>query len=125
MAKGHFLTRAAQSTVLLVCLTLTVAAGLIFGFLSGWFAYVTAAILLGLTMWMPVQFFRHDVVFPYFAPLAIAWLSSASAASYQHFVVRRQLRNRRIGETGGISRRIHWAAHPRARRSRRFKDRAN
>ena len=110
MAKGHFLTRTAQSIVLLVCLTLAVAAGLIFGFLSGWYAYATAAILLGVTMWMPVQFFRHDSVFPYFAPLAVAWLSSASAASYQHFVVRRQLRKSE-SEKSRYQQAIHWAAH--------------
>jgi signal transduction histidine kinase len=110
MAKGHFLTRTAQSSVLLVCLTLAVAAGLVFGFLSGWYAYVAAAILLGLTMWMPVQFFRHDSVFPYFAPLAVAWLSSAGAASYQHFVVRRQLRKSE-SEKSRYQQAIHWAAH--------------
>jgi len=110
MAKGRFLTRAEGSTVLLVCLGLVTAAGLIFGFLSGWPAYTAGAALLCATMWMPVQFFRHDIVFPYFAPLAVAWLSSAGAASYQHFVVRRQLRKSE-SEKSRYQQAIHWAAH--------------
>jgi signal transduction histidine kinase len=110
MARGQFLTRAADSTVVLVCLGLVIAAGLIFGLLSGWPAYAAAAVLLGATMWMPVQFFHHNSVFPYFAPLAVAWLSSAGAASYQHFVVRRQLRKSE-SDKSRYQQAIHWAAH--------------
>jgi signal transduction histidine kinase len=110
MARGRFLTRAAESTVLVVCLALALAAGMIFGFLSGWPAYTAAAVLLGVTMWMPVEFFHHDSVFPYFAPLAVAWLSSAGAASYQHFVVRRELRKSE-SEKSRYQQAIHWAAH--------------
>ena len=110
MAQGRFLTRAAESTVLLVCVGLATAAGLIFGFLSGWPAYAAAAVLLGATVWMPIEFFRHDSVFPYFAPVAVAWLSSAGAASYQHFVVRRQLRKSE-SEKSRYQQAIHWAAH--------------
>jgi len=110
MARGRFLTRASQSTMLAICVGLVVAAGLIFGLLSGWWAYAAAAVLLGATMWMPVQFFRHDIVFPYFAPLAVAWLSSAGAASYQHFVVRGQLRQSE-SEKSRYQQAIHWAAH--------------
>jgi len=110
MARGRFLTRAEGSTVLLVCLGLVTAAGLIFGFLSGWPAYAAGAALLCATMWMPVQFFRQDIVFPYFAPLAVAWLGSAGAASYQHFVVRRQLRKSE-SEKSRYQQAIHWAAH--------------
>jgi len=110
MARGRFLTRAAESTILVVCVGLATGAGLIFGLLSGWPAYAAAGILLGATVWMPVQFFRHDTVFPYFAPLAVAWLSSAGAASYQHFVVRRQLRASE-SEKSRYQQAIHWAAH--------------
>ena len=110
MAWGRFLTRAPDSTVLVVCVGLVMAAGLIFGFLSGWLVYAAAAILLGATLWMPVQFFNHGIVFPYFAPLAVAWLSSAGAASYQHFVVRRQLRKSE-SDKSRYQQAIHWAAH--------------
>jgi signal transduction histidine kinase len=91
-------------------LALVMGAGLIFGLLSGWTAYAAAVALLGVTFWIPVQFFRHDSVFPYFAPLAVAWLSSAGAASYQHFVVRRQLRKSE-SEKSRYQQAIHWAAH--------------
>jgi signal transduction histidine kinase len=110
MARGRFLTRAEGSTVLLVCLGLVTAGGLIFGLLSGWPAYGAAAALLGVTVWMPVQFFRHDIVFPYFAPLAVAWLSSAGAASYQHFVLRRRF-SKSESEKSRYQQAIHWAAH--------------
>jgi signal transduction histidine kinase len=110
MAWGSFLTRAADSTVLLICVGLVMAAGLIFGFLSDWLAYAAAAVLLAATFWMPVQFFNHGIVFPYFAPLAVAWLSSAGSASYQHFVVRRQLRKSE-SDKSRYQQAIHWAAH--------------
>ncbi|MGH9647922.1 MAG: ATP-binding protein, partial [Bryobacteraceae bacterium] len=110
MARGQFLTRTEESTVLLVCLGLVTATALVFGFLSGWPAYAAAAILLVLTMWMPVQFFHHGIVFPYFAPLAVAWLSTAGAASYQHFMVRGQLRKSE-SDKSRYQQAIHWAAH--------------
>ena len=40
---------------------------------------------------LPVIAFQHNVVFPYSAPFAVAWLCVSAAASYQHFFVRRQL----------------------------------
>jgi signal transduction histidine kinase len=110
MARGRFLTRAEGSTLLLLCLGLAIAAGLIFWLLSGWAAYGTAAVLLGATLWMPLQFFRHDSVFPYFAPLAVAWLSSAGAATYRHFMIRGQLRKSE-SDKSRYQQAIHWAAH--------------
>jgi len=110
LARGQFLTRAADSTVLLVCAGLAIAAGLIFGFLSGWVAYAAAAVVLGAALWMPIQFFNHGIVFPYFSLLAVAWLSAASAASYQHFIVRRELRKSE-SEKSRYQQAIHWAAH--------------
>jgi signal transduction histidine kinase len=40
---------------------------------------------------LPFLLFGQGIVFPYFVPLSSAWLTSVAAASYQHFVVRRQL----------------------------------
>jgi signal transduction histidine kinase len=49
-------------------------------------------------------------VFPYFGPAAVAWLTSAGAATYQHFFARRQLR-RSESEKARYQQAIHWAAH--------------
>ena len=45
-----------------------------------------------------------------FGPAAVAWLSSAGAATYQHFFVRRQLR-RSESEKSRYQQAIHWVAH--------------
>ena len=58
----------------------------------------------------PIFFFGKGLVFPYFGPAAVAWLSCAGAATYQHFFVRRQLR-RSESEKSRYQQAIHWAAH--------------
>jgi signal transduction histidine kinase len=110
MARGHFLTSASNLNVLLVCALFAAGAGLIFGLLSGWQAYGLGVVLLALAHAAPVEFFRHGVVFPYFAPVAVAWLGTAGAASFQHFFVRRQLR-RSESERSRYQQALHWAAH--------------
>src|SRR5690606_22431918 len=87
-----FLTPAPLSSVALICLLLTVAAGAIFAFLSGWPAYLCAAVLLILAHAVPHIAFAGGRVFPYLAPVWAAWLSVFAAAAWQYFVVRRQLR---------------------------------
>ncbi len=49
-------------------------------------------------------------MFPFFAPISVAWLCTAGAASFQHFYVRRQLR-RSESEKSRYQQAIHWAAH--------------
>ncbi len=110
LVRGRFLTSARDLSVVLICLGLAAGAGLIFGLLSGWPAYLLAVVLLGSAHFLPVLFFRHDVVLPYFSPVAVAWLSVVGAASYQHFFVRRQLR-RSESERSRYQQAIHWAAH--------------
>jgi signal transduction histidine kinase len=44
------------------------------------------------------------------APVAVAWLCSIGAATYQHFFVRRQLRSTE-SERSRYQQAIHWAAH--------------
>ena len=89
---GRFLIPARPSIVFGICVLFAVAAGLIFGLRSGWQAYALAAILLALAHWTPVEFFHHNQVFPYFATVAVAWITTGGAASFQYFFVRRQLR---------------------------------
>ena len=70
------------------CVAAGIVAGLIFAVLNGWPAYLAAGALLIAAHATPFLLFRQGIVFPYFAPMASAWLTVAAAASYQHFVVR-------------------------------------
>jgi signal transduction histidine kinase len=110
LAHGEFLTPARDETLLLVCIGLAVATGLIFGLLSGWLPYLLAAALLVAAHSLPVLFFHRNVVLPYFAPVAVAWFCTTGAATYQHFFVRRQLK-RSESERSRYQQAIHWAAH--------------
>lgn len=107
---GQFLTSASDLAVLALCLLIGAIAGLIFGFLSGWPAYLSAAALLISAHLAPYVFFQHGIVFPYFAPFASAWLTCATAASYQHFVVRRQLRQSET-DRQRYQQAIHFVTH--------------
>jgi len=46
----------------------------------------------------------------FFAPISVAWLASASAATFQYFFVRRQLRTSE-SEKSRYQQAIHWVAH--------------
>jgi len=110
IARGKFLTPARPSTVFGISVLFAVAAGLIFGLRSGWQAYALAALLLALAHWTPVEFFHHDLVFPYFATVAVAWISTGGAASFRYFFVQRQLRKSESERTR-YQQALHWAAH--------------
>jgi signal transduction histidine kinase len=110
LAHGRFFTRAKESTVAYWCAGFAAAAGLIFALLAGWPAYGLGALLMTAAVATPVLYFRNDVVFPVFAPMLVAWLATAGAASYQHFFVRGQLR-RSESEKSRYQQAIHWVAH--------------
>jgi signal transduction histidine kinase len=110
MELGHFMMRAHSLYVLVICLAFTIAAGLIFVFVPGWWAYGVDVLLLAAAFWIPLQAFRQDIVFPFFAPISVAWLASASAATFQYFFVRRQLRTSE-SEKSRYQQAIHWVAH--------------
>ena len=110
IARGKFLESARDNTVLMVCGLIAIFAGLIFALRSGWQAYTLGAVLIAGAFWMPFRFFREGIVFPFFAPVAVAWLATMGAAVYQHFFVRRQLR-RSESEKSRYQQAIHWAAH--------------
>ena len=107
---GHFLIPIDDAPVLGLSVALACAAGLIFVFVPGWWAYAVDLILLGAAFWIPTASFRHGIVFPFFAPVSVAWLTSASAAIFQHFFVRRQLRTSE-SEKSRYQQAIHWVAH--------------
>src|SRR5581483_9888666 len=75
-----------------------------------WPAYIAAALLLIAAHLAPFASFQHGIVFPYFAPLASAWLACATAAVYQHFVVRRALRTAET-ERKRYQQAIHFVTH--------------
>ena len=110
MLRGKFLTPAADSTVLVLCVAVALAAGLIFAFLSGWPAYSLDVLLLLIAHAILVVAFMRGTVFPYFGPVSVAWLASAGAAIFQHFFVRRQLRTSE-SEKSRYQQAIHWVAH--------------
>lgn len=110
MWRGKFLTPASDTTVIALCLAITVAAGLIFVFLSGWLAYTVDFLLLVIAHVMLIVAFHYGTVFPYFSVISVAWLASVSAATFQHFFVRRQLRTSE-SEKSRYQQAIHWVAH--------------
>jgi signal transduction histidine kinase len=110
LERGQFLTDASNLAVLGFCVAAGVIAGLIFAFLSGWMAYAAAAVMLVAAHATPFLLFRAGVVFPFFAPLASAWLTAIAAASYQHFVVRRALQASET-ERHRYQQAIHFVTH--------------
>jgi signal transduction histidine kinase len=110
MRRGVFMMPAPAIYVLAACLALAVGAGLIFVFVPGWWAYAVDVVLLGAAFAIPFETFRHAIVFPFSAPLTVAWLASASAATFQYFFVRRQLRTSE-SEKSRYQQAIHWVAH--------------
>ena len=110
LERGQFLTDASDLTVLGFSVAVGVLAGLIFAFMAGWPAYLSAGALLVAAHFTPFAAFRQGIVFPYFAPLASAWLTCAAAASYQHFVVRRQLRKAE-SDRQRYQQAIHFVTH--------------
>jgi signal transduction histidine kinase len=92
MRHGEFLRAASNSSVILVCALITLVAGLTFAFLSGWLAYATGAFILVLSHAIPHLALSRLIIFPYLDPVLTAWFSVSLAASWMHFVVRRQLR---------------------------------
>jgi signal transduction histidine kinase len=110
LAQGMFLTSASNLSVLLFSLALTAAAGLVFAFLAGWGAYALGALLIVSAHAVPFLMYVQGTVFPVSAPVAAAWLSVAGAASYQHFVVRRQLR-RAEAEKSRYQQAVHFVTH--------------
>ena len=110
LERAKFLVDASNLGSLSFSVAAGVLAGLIFGLLTGWLAYTAAGALLITVTAAPYVFFREGIVFPFFAPLASAWLPAIAAASYQHFAVRRALR-RAETERRHYQQAIHFVTH--------------
>ncbi len=91
MAHGQFFQPASNLTVAGFCLAITIAAGFVFFYFTGWPAYLLGAVLLAVAHAAPHIAFSRNVIFPYLAPVLAAWLSVVGAAAWMYFVVRRQL----------------------------------
>lgn len=110
LERARFLVDASNLSTPLVCGVIAILAGCIFAWFAGWPAYLLGAALLAAAHSAPFLLFRHGIVFPYFAPLATAWLTVVGAASYQSFVVRRQLRQSEV-ERARYRQAIHFVTH--------------
>ncbi len=110
IARQQFLTPVSLTAVAMVCLLLTIASGAIFAMLSGWLAYGLAAIPIVVAHLTPHIAFANGSIFPYLAPVFAAWLSVFLAASWQYFVVRRQLRKSE-SDKARYQQAIHFVTH--------------
>jgi len=108
--RGSFFSEARSSTILVICVALATATGLLFALFSGWTAYLSVVPLLVLPLYLPRVFLDLEVVFPIVAPTAVTWLCFAGAATYQHFIIRGTLR-RTEADKARYQEAIHWAAH--------------
>ena len=105
-----FLKPAPVSFVVLLALLLTVAAGAVFASLTGVAAYAVAALVLMAGHAAPHVAFANGLIIPYLTPVWAAWLSAVSAASWQYFVVRRQLRKSESDKVR-YQQAIHFVTH--------------
>jgi signal transduction histidine kinase len=110
LAQGRFVTAAGNLEVAALCGLLVALAGAAFALFTGWTAYALGALLLVAASALPYVFFSRDVVFPLTAPVLAAWLSVAGAASFQHFVARRQLK-RAESEKTRYQQAVHFVTH--------------
>ncbi len=92
LAQGVFLVDVPGWLCLLLSLAIVAATGTCFWFLGGWAAYAAAFLLLAGAHALPVVLFANSWVLPFTMPVFSAWLAISTAASFQHFVVRRGLR---------------------------------
>jgi len=107
---GKFLEPIGNLTLISICALLTLAAGATFAFLSGWLAYVVGAAIVIAAHATPQLALKQDLIVPYLAPILAAWLSVVAAASWQHFVVRRQLRKSE-SDKARYQQAIHFVTH--------------
>lgn len=110
IVNGRFLRVLSNLELVLICLLFTLAAGLTFGLLVGWPAYLMAAVILIAAHSAPHLAFSRGIVLPYLPVVFSAWLAVISAAAWQYFVVRRQLRKSE-SEKARYQQAIHFVTH--------------
>jgi signal transduction histidine kinase len=110
MAHGLFITNVSGLWVGLFSLGLTVAMGLCFRYLPGWWAYGGGAMIVAAAFVTPYAFFTHQRVFSFATPAAVAWLSLLCAAGYYHLVTRRNWRIEQAAR-GRYQQAMHFVTH--------------
>ncbi|HET8547027.1 MAG TPA: CHASE2 domain-containing protein [Bryobacteraceae bacterium] len=110
LAAQAFIRRAPLSWSVTVSVLLVVAAGLVFAFLSGWPAYLAGSAIVAVSHTIPHVAFSRGVLFDYVMLAAAAWLSVGTAAAWQYFVVRRQLRKTE-SDKARYQQAIHFVTH--------------
>ena len=91
ISQGRFLTDTPAAAVILACIALASAAGLIFAFASGWTAYLLALIPLLASQLLPAMAFANGSVWPWLPSTLTAFASLAAAAAWKQVRVRREL----------------------------------
>jgi signal transduction histidine kinase len=107
---GTFIEPAGDLAGLLLCALLVISAGIAFAYFSGWTAYAMGGLVLTVAHTMPHLAFSRGVIVPYMATVWSAWLAVVSAAAWQYFVVRRQLRKTE-SEKARYQQAIHFVTH--------------
>ena len=107
---GRFLESASNLAVAGLCFLLAAAGVAAFAFRTGWQAYALALLVLVAAHVGPYWLFMRDVVFPYFAAVSGAWLSTVGAGAFQFVTVRRQLR-RSEAQTARYQQAVHFVTH--------------
>jgi signal transduction histidine kinase len=110
LAQAHFFREASNLSWLGLCIMLAALSATVFALRSGWQAYGLGLLIILLAHTAPFAAFRGGVVLPFTTLLSVAWLTAAGAASYQFFVIERQLR-RSESETRRYQQAIHFVAH--------------
>ncbi|MBI3683018.1 MAG: CHASE2 domain-containing protein [Acidobacteria bacterium] len=110
LAQGDFLRPASNTGVVLVGLVVAAVTAMAFAFLTGWQAWVFAGLQILLAHSLPHLLFSSNIVFPLVAPAGCAWLAGIGCASYQYFVVRRQLRKSEA-DRARYQQAIHFVSH--------------
>jgi signal transduction histidine kinase len=95
MRRRLFLVDASEAVVLLFSLLLVAALGCGFRYLSGWWVYAAAGVVLVLAHLAPYWCFERNVVLSFATPASSAWLGGMTAAAYYHLVVRRRMLSER------------------------------
>ena len=110
MAQRTFLTPASNTLVLAVCVLIAAAAAITFALRSGWAAYSIGVVLLIAAHAVPAFFFSNGIIFPYSLAVSSAWLAVVSAAAFQYFSTRRELRKSE-SDKARYQQAIHFVTH--------------